>query len=32
MSPKQKKNNIKNTILITQDKSQNYENILNQKN
>ena len=31
MSPKQKKNNIKNTILITQDKSNNYESSSNQK-
>ena len=31
MSPKQKKNNIKNTILITQDKSNNYESGSNQK-
>ena len=31
MSPKQKKNNIKNTILITQDKSNNYESSSNKK-
>ena len=31
MFPKQKKNNIKNTILITQDKSNNYESGSNQK-
>ena len=31
MSPKQKKNSIKNTILITQDKSNNYESSSNQK-
>ena len=31
MFPKQKKNNIKNTILITQDKSNNYESSSNQK-